>query len=184
MLRLLYAIIVGLVGAGVVHIAILLLLPSYAERDAWTLISEAGPEYALVQVNRSQQAASVLVDADPLFEVGACRFDLSQGAVRLSSPERVPFWSISLFDRRGLNIYSLNDRTASDGVLDIIIATPVQLIEMRNSATDAFAGSVIVEADATETIAIIRSFVPDKSWGPIVQANLAATRCELAQDQQ
>jgi len=179
MLRLIYAVALGLVGAGIVHIVILLLLPYYAERDAWTLISEAGPEYSMVQLNRSAAGATVLSDADPLFEVGACRFDLAQGMVHISAAERMPYWSLSLFDRRGINIYSLNDRAASDGALDVVIATPAQLLELRKAAPEEYADSVIVEAAADEAIAVVRSFVPDISWRPSVERNLAATTCEL-----
>lgn len=178
MLKVIYAVLVGIVGAGIVHIVVLLLLPYYAERDAWTLISEAGPEYSMVQLNRTAAAATVLSDADPLFEVGACRFDLAQGMVHISGSERMPYWSLSLFDRRGINIYSLNDRTATDGVLDVVIATPAQLLEFRRSAPEEYAESVVVEADASEAIAVVRSFVPDISWRQTVERNLAATTCE------
>jgi uncharacterized membrane protein len=178
--RLLYALVLGIVGAGIVHIVVLLLIPQYSEQDAWTLISEAGPAYSMVQLNKSSAGESVLSDADPMFAVAACRFDLSDGIVQITSEGLVPFWSLSVFDRRGSNIYSLNDRSATDGSLDVIIATPAQLLGLRKTLPEQFEQSVVIEAETREGIAVLRSFVPDSTWRPIVQRHLDAATCDLA----
>jgi uncharacterized membrane protein len=178
MLKLLHAIILGIVGAGIVHIIVLLLIPRYSEKDAWTLISEAGPAYAMVPLKNSKAGEEVLSDADPMFQVAACRFDLSDGTVQITAEGKVPFWSLSVFDRRGTNIYSLNDRSATNNRLDIVIATPAQLLEMRKAPPEQFEESVVIEADAQEGIAVLRSFVPDPTWAPIVQQHLAGVTCE------
>jgi len=34
--RLFHAVLLGLVGAGIVHIVVLLLVPEFSERDAWS----------------------------------------------------------------------------------------------------------------------------------------------------
>jgi len=39
--RLLYAVVLGLVGAAIVHIAVLFLLPRLSERDAWSRLAAA-----------------------------------------------------------------------------------------------------------------------------------------------
>lgn len=182
MLRLLHAVILGIVGAGIVHIVVLLLIPHYSEQDAWTLISEVGPAYAMVPLKDSTAGEAVLSDADPMFDVAACRFDLSDGTVHITADGRVPFWSLSVFDRRGSNIYSLNDRSAADGQLDIVIATPVQILELRKAPPEQYESSVIIEADTQEGIAVLRSFVPDATWAPIVARHLSSTGCESASE--
>jgi len=182
MLRLFYAIVLGIVGAGIVHIVVLLLIPRYSEQDAWTLISEAGPAYAMAPLKGSAAGEAVLSDADPMCDVAVCRFDLSDGTVQISGEGRVPFWSLSVFDRRGSNIYSLNDRSATDGRLDIVIATPAQMLELRKAPPEQYAEAVIIEADTEEGIAVLRSFVPDATWGPIVARHLAEVACESAND--
>jgi uncharacterized membrane protein len=183
MLKLLHALVLGIIGAGIVHIVVLLLIPHYSEQDAWALISEAGPAYAMVPLKTTTAGEAVLSDADPMFEVAACRFDLSDGTVQITAEGRVPFWSLSVFDRRGSNIYSLNDRSATDGRLDIVIATPAQLLELRKAPPEQYEESVIIEADTLEGIAVLRSFVPDATWGPIVARHLAGTACEPASEQ-
>lgn len=176
--RLLYALLLGVIGAGIVHIVVLLLIPRFSEQDAWALISEAGPAYTMVSLKQSSAGETVLSDADPMFEVAACRFDLADGPVQITSDGTVPYWSLSVFDRRGTNIYSLNDRSAADGELDVIVATPAQLLELRKAPPEQYADSVIIEADTEEGIAVLRSFMPDPTWRRIVERHLAAAACE------
>ena len=51
--------------------------------------------------------------------------------VRIKAPGNVPFWSVSVYDRSGHNIYSFNDHTATGGKLDSVVLTPAQMIEVR-----------------------------------------------------
>jgi uncharacterized membrane protein len=39
MLKLIYAVLTGLIGAGIVHISSLMLIPLVSENDAWTRLS-------------------------------------------------------------------------------------------------------------------------------------------------
>ena len=68
---------------------------------------------------------------DPLFSAIACRFDLDDGVVHVQAPGRVPFWSMSVYDRNGQNIFSFNDRTSADGRVNFVVLTPAQTIEVR-----------------------------------------------------
>ena len=38
---------------------------------------------------------------------------------------------MSIYDRSGRNIYSFNDRTAMEGELDVVVVTPLQMVELR-----------------------------------------------------
>jgi len=178
MARLLYAVLVGLVGAGIVHIAIVFLIPFYSERDSWALVSEAGPPYLVHRLDRAGPAGKALANADPMFEVAACRFDLEDGSVHLFSPGHVPYWSLSVFDRRGQNVFSVSDRTATGGILDVVVAKPLQLIELRKAMPANYENAVFVETDISEGMVILRSFVPDPSWRQTVERHISAARCE------
>ncbi len=178
MVRLTYAVILGLVGAGIVHIAILLLIPYYSERDAWALVSQAGPPYAVHKLERDGPAEHALANADPMFTIATCRFDLSDGSVHVFSEAHVPFWSLSVFDRRGQNVFSLNDRTATESILDVVVATPLQLIELRKAMPPNYEKAVFIEADIAEGMIVLRSFVPDSSWQRLVERHLDGARCE------
>jgi uncharacterized membrane protein len=174
--RLLHAIILGLVGAGIVHIAVLLMVPSFSLRDTWSALAERSNYYTLVQLD--QQGGVPLIDSiDPLFQASACRFDLRDGVVRIVGEGNVPYWSISVYDRTGQNVFSLNDRSSSTGQPDFVVATAIQMIDLRNALPPEFDRSVFIEADVDEGIIVVRAFAPDESWRPTVSRFLQGFTC-------
>lgn len=174
--RLLYALILGLVGAGIVHIAILLLLPVVSEKDAWSRLARSGDLYAVVPASGGGDRR-VLRLADPYIEAVACRFDLGDGIAHIRAAGGVPFWSISVYERNGTNVYSLNDHATVDGNLDILVLTPLQMVELRKDLPPEFESSIFVEADIEEGIVVVNSFVPDPSWKPAISAYLKGATC-------
>lgn len=176
MRRLAYVVAVGLVGAGIVHIAILFLMPPLSDRDAWAQLASVADAYALVPL----APGGPINVSDPQFEAAACRFDLSESVAHVASTGRVPFWSVSVYDRGGQNLYSFNDRTAVDGSLDLVIATASQMIELRKTLPEAYEKSVFVETASDLGIAVVRAFVPDEGWRDQVRAYLGAVTCEPA----
>ena len=177
MARLLHALLLGLIGAGIVHIAILLLIPVFAKLDAWSALEERGDLYAVVRLDGADTNVQAFQSIDPLFDAVACRFDLSQGMVRLAAEGEVPFWSISVYDRIGQNIFSFNDRASPEAALDFVVANPAQMVELRNDLPEAFEHSVFVEADVENGIAVVRAFVPDRSWEPTISDYLKSIDC-------
>lgn len=178
MLRLAYALLAGLVGAGIVHIAVLLMLPQFSEGDAWSrLAMQAGP-FRIVQADKVTEGGAIVAPQDPLFMAALCRFDLAEGMAHLRAEGRVPFWSVSVYDRGGQNVYSLNDRAAEDGRLDLVVLQQAQMIEVRKFLPDDMEHSIFVETPVEEGIVAIRAFVPDATWRPAVAGWLASLSCD------
>lgn len=179
MRRLLHAVLLGLVGAGIVHIIVLLLVPEFSERDAWSRLSMVSDLYRMNRLDAEAGGAPVVKSVDPLFYAAACRFDLSEGMVRIKAPGNVPFWSASVYDRSGHDVYSFNDHTATGGTLDAVVLTPAQMIEVRKDLPEDLQGAIFVETSIDEGIFVVRGFVPDDSWKPIVSRFLDQSSCEL-----
>jgi uncharacterized membrane protein len=175
--RLLYAILVGLVGAGIIHIAVLFLLPRLTERDAWAILSESTGFYTVTDISGARGQAPLIGSTDPLFEAVACRFDLAEGIAHLRGDGSLPFWSVSVYDRSGQNLFSFTDRTADERRLDVAVLSPVQMVEVRKDTPQAFRQSIFVEADLDEAIIVLRVFVPDESWRPQVARFLSSVSC-------
>ncbi|MCA4427965.1 hypothetical protein, partial [Acinetobacter baumannii] len=79
--------------------------------------------------------------------------------------------------RQGENIYSINDRTAIADQLDLVIARPLQMIELNKTKPVSAANSVLIEADMNEGFVVVRGFVPDQSWKAQVDAFLKSANC-------
>src|SRR4051812_47553617 len=131
MLRILYAILLGVVGAGIVHISILVLLPLFSDRDAWSRLAAAAHLYFITPADGDDGRKPTVEAPDPFVRAVACRFDLEDGPLRLRADGSVPFWSASIYDRGGQNVSNFNDHTAAGGKLDFVIVTPTQMIDMR-----------------------------------------------------
>ncbi len=177
MLRLLYAILLGIVGAGIVHIVVLLLLPELTERDAWSRLEKIAELYVPVPADGSNGTTPVVEAPDPFFRVVACRFDLEDGPVRVTASGAVPFWSASVYDRSGDNIYNFSDRAATGGALDFVVVSPAQMIEMRKDLPQELQSSVFVEANAGEGMVVVRAFQPDDSWKSILSSYMDSVAC-------
>ncbi|CDX55713.1 DUF1254 domain-containing protein [Mesorhizobium sp. LCM 4577] len=179
MRKLLHALILGLLGAGIVHIVVLFLVPEFSERDAWSRLAMASDLYKMTRLDAEAGGAPVVKSVDPLFYAAACRFDLTDGLVRIRAPGDVPFWSASVYDRNGHNIYSFNDHNANGEKLDAVVLTPAQMIDVRRDLPEDLQGAIFVEAPIEEGIFVVRAFVPDESWKPIVSRFLEQSACEL-----
>ncbi len=177
MLRLFYVALVSLVGAAIVHIVVLLLLPQFSEKDAWATLAEAADFYKAVRIDADGGRVPIVKAVDPLFYAAACRFDLTDGAVHLRAPGKVPYWSVSIYNRGGQNIYSFNDRATDTGSLDFVVLTSAQMIEIRKQTPEEFQKSIFVEAAVGEGIVVVRSFVPDQSWNQTVSSFLRSIAC-------
>lgn len=180
MVRLGYALLLGIFGAGIVHIAVLMLLPYYTERAAWSLLSQSSDYYSMTTIGGSGATTPLVRSVDPLFAAVACRFDLDEGVVHVKGTGTVPFWSMSVYDRNGQNIYSFNDRTAPDGKVNFVVLTPLQTIEVRKTLPESFVDSVFVEGDLSEGIVVVRAFVPDPTWRSAIDEFLSGIACTPA----
>ncbi|RJG45905.1 MULTISPECIES: DUF1254 domain-containing protein [unclassified Mesorhizobium] len=178
MLRLIHAIILGLLGAGIVHIAVLMMIPDFSERDAWSRLAMAADLYTATPFAAETGPTSTVKSVDPLFEAAACRFDLTDGVVQVRAQGDMPFWSVSVYNRAGQNIYSFNDRTTTDRSLNFVVLTPAQMIEVRKDLPEGFEKSIFVEAPIDEGIVVVRSFVPDDSWKQVAASFLGSISCE------
>ncbi len=178
MIRLGYLAALLLVIAGLTHLVSLLAIPAFAERDAWAKLSGAGEPWTFVPIASPGRAVRPLSGLDPALHVAACRFDLREGAVRVTADGKLPFWSVSIFDRRGRNVYSFNDRTAVDRQLFLIVVDAVQMARLRASASDTFERAVLIEAPIEEGFVLVRALEHDPSWRERLNAFIDSASCE------
>lgn len=177
MFRLFYALLVGIIGAAIVHIAIIFLLPANASNDAWSRIGAIAKPYQPVLLENVQPSVLPASQRNPYLRAVACRFDLKDGPVRLTAEEPLPFWSMSLYDRSGLNVFSISDRAAPGNSPDLLILTSEQLATLRSEMPENFDQSLFVETDIAEGMVVMRVLLPDASYQRQIGRALASLAC-------
>lgn len=150
-----------LLAAGAIHICAILLVPMFAKTDGWSRLAPfAGVDrFAEIPVSSSNGVAGL----DPLFVTSVCRLDLSEAPVGIAVDARDRFWSVALYDPRGVILFSLNDRTAIEGRLDMIVVDPAQNAKLKRSPSAEIEQTIVVESPSDDLIALLRLFAPTRT---------------------
>ena len=176
MFRLLYATVIGLVGAGAVHLTVILMLPAFSSNDVWQQIEARSDRYEIIRLDRRDEFATARL-LDPNFAVFACRFDLADGVFSLKAPGNIDYWSVAILDDRGTILFSANDRIAATKNIDLSIALPPQMRFLRQNPSALIENSIMTGAARRMGFAVIRVFRPDPTWEPVVGRFVAQARC-------
>lgn len=167
--RWIYASLVGIVGAALVHLAIILMLPQLSENDVWRQIEARAAINDPVRLDRYGVELSAAGTLDPMFAVIACRYDLANGVFSITAPASGDFWSVAVFDDLGRIVFSANDRIVAAENLDLVIALPLQMRFLLQSPRPGFDNAVMTEANRDEGFVVLRIFRPDETYEPVVR---------------
>lgn len=167
----------GLMLAGIIHIATVLLVPYFATNDAWAEMRRFGRAGTFHTLPLAEAGAEPLSGLDPRMLHAVCRFTLADGPVRITASLPGDFWSLAIFDRRGRNAYSINDRSADGADLDLAVITPVQMAQLRQDPPESLETSIVIELPIEEGLALLRLFVGDETMLPEARAALETADC-------
>lgn len=157
MRRLLPWVVAALLGAVVVHVLTIRLLPWGIMR--WTMgvmAHERGRNQA-VHPPRVDATSRAVVRPSPDLLYSACAFDVSDGPVRVTAD--VPgdtYWSVSMFTDRTDNFFVVSDRQATGGRIDLVVARPGADLALPP-------GAVRVDAPSTRGAILQRTLVIDEA---------------------
>jgi uncharacterized membrane protein len=177
MRRALFIALAALILAGIIHISTVFLVPLYASKDAWAQMRQFGRDGQFHALPVPEAGAEPLAALDPRMIYSVCRFSLAQGPVRITASLPEDFWSVAIFDRRGRNVYSLNDRSAERSKLDMAIVTPVQMAQLRQDPPASLETAIVVELPIENGFALVRVFVADESLLTSSTSALATADC-------
>lgn len=166
--------------AGAIHIVTILLIPTYAVLDGWTRLAAIAGENRFAEIRQPQGGEEVVPGLDPLFLNGACALDLSQNPAALSLSAGERFWSLALYDPAGRVIFSLNDRTASAGQLQMLVVNSVQNAELRESPPPGVDQTIVVESALDDLVALLRLYAPTGAARATAADTLRSAGCRPA----
>jgi uncharacterized membrane protein len=163
--------------AGAVHICTILLVPAVAQNDGWSRLAAVAGSEGFTEIRVTGARAANVVGLDPLFVNGACRLELAEAPAALAVEAGESFWSLALYDRQGTIVFSLNDRTALEGRLDMLVVASAQSAELRHAPPPNIEQTVVVESQTDDLIALLRLFAPTANAQAEARRMLAAAGC-------
>ncbi|MBL4598708.1 MAG: DUF1254 domain-containing protein [Rhizobiaceae bacterium] len=175
--RIIYNLVCGLVLAGIIHIIIILLIPTFGTKDASDQLAQNNSLWEFVTL--SSVKASNIAEIDPFFEIGACRYDLENESLLVTGPDTDAFWSASVFTEDGKILYSLTKRTAIEGKLSVLVVNPIQMSNLREIQPKEIETSILVETQSNKGFLVLRVLSPDDSWKPGIAAFLDGVQCNM-----
>lgn len=163
--------------AGAIHIVVILLVPYLASADGWSRLAVHAGEDRFAELPAAGSDASGVPGLDPLFVNGACRLRLADAPAGITVDALDRFWSVALYDPHGTIVFSLNDRTAIQGRLDMIVVNMAQNARLHEAPTVEVELTIVAESPSDDLIAILRLFAPTAAAQADARRILAQSEC-------
>jgi uncharacterized membrane protein len=173
-----------LVVAGLVHITSILAMPRLAPNDAFTRIAALAPLHRMTLLPPVAADDLATPYEDPALAQGVCRYDLSQGPLRLRAtlaPDALLLFSFHA--RFGQVYYSMTDRSATRGRLEMLLLTQQQLeaVEAQDSE-DELPQELRLVAPTLQGFLLLRALAERPGEYVEAQKRIAAIGCGLDRD--
>ena len=122
-------IVLEIVLAGLIHIVAVLMLPMLAPRNAQARLAELGPVNTMIELPAAAPGKQAMPMMAPDVRYAFCRFDLSNGPVRLSATIADDLWLIGLYTAEGDNFYAVAGADLKKANIELVIASADQTVE-------------------------------------------------------
>jgi uncharacterized membrane protein len=165
--------------AALVHIVAILIIPLYATHDAFARLSQLGPVNATIVLAQPSPQERLIPYGDPAVASAFCRFDLTDGPLRVKAPvDGSGFASLSFHTRRGSIFYAITDKAATHGMLEALVLNEEQLraLTARDDEDVPVTDLRIVSTTNTGFV-VMRSLSEQPSLYPRAESAVRALNC-------
>ena len=177
MIRWLLLLLGGVLLGGVVHLATVIILPRTATQDAYARLTSIAPVNTVVALPLPSPEKAVMPFMDPAFASAVCRYDLSEGPLKLTVPVSPAYTSVSFYTRHDVAYYAINDRAAGRRVIELDLMTAAQHEQVPEDEEITAADRLIVESPTPTGVTAIRAMAPEPGLMPVALGAVAASRC-------
>jgi uncharacterized membrane protein len=167
----------GALLGGVVHLATVIILPRTATQDAYARLTPIAPVNTVVALPIPSPEKAIMPFMDPAFASAVCRYDLSEGPLKLTVPVSPAYTSVSFYTRYDVAYYAINDRAAGRRVIELDLMTAAQHEQVPEDEEITAADRLIVESPTPTGLIAIRAMAPEPGLMPAAQSAVAASRC-------
>lgn len=156
------AVLTGLLGAALLHILIILVLPYNTGSDAWSKVVSIGEPFEFYAL-ANQDNPTELFNEDINIQTAVCPYDLEEGPVLIVADDPTTMWTFATYDTESNEVFSMSARSAINGEVNFLIVTKAQLLTLRREEPDLVNETIAIEVDDIEGYVILRSIVPSLS---------------------
>jgi uncharacterized membrane protein len=179
MIRLLFAIIGGILLGGVVHLVSVLALPRIATQDAYSRLTPISKLNAVTPLPLTEPSNALLPFMDPAFALAVCRYDLSTGPIKLAVPVSQSYTSVSFYTRSDVAYYAINDRSAGRRVIELDLMTETQHAALPEDEDVTAADRLIIDSPTETGLIVLKALAAEPGLMAQAQASLAASSCKV-----
>jgi uncharacterized membrane protein len=177
MIRTLLWICAGLVLGGIIHIAVILMLPALSATSAWDQVNAMGVTDGAKVLPAVAAGQPNPLRLDPEFTYAVCRLDLRKGPGTVSGNLPQGFWSIAVYGRNGTVIYSTTNRDAANNLLDLGLFNAAQTRLLAEQKLDVAEGLLIVESQEDDLMVVVRLAPPHPAMRARYEKALSTVTC-------
>jgi len=177
MIRWVLLLLGGALLGGVVHLATVIILLRTATQDAYARLTPIAPVNTVVALPIPSPEKAIMPFMDPAFASAVCRYDLSEGPLKLTVPVSPAYTSVSFYTRYDVAYYAINDRAAGRRVIELDLMTAAQHEQVPEDEEITAADRLIVESPTPTGLIAIRAMAPEPGLMPAAQGAVAASRC-------
>lgn len=164
--------------AGVIHLVAVLGLPYLAPSSAWERLSglsETNKMLVLPVAGPEHQSLPMMA---PDIRYAICRFDISEGPVRLSTQILDDFWVIAFYTPSGYNFYTISGGELKRDKIEIVISTKKEAIfEIGANILDDIDDLIVVASPEHTGIAMVRAPLAGPNYAQRTEAALDRANC-------
>jgi uncharacterized membrane protein len=171
----------GVLLGGIVHLATVIILPRTATQDAYARLTPIAPVNTVVALPAPTPEKAAMPFMDPAFASAVCRYDLSQGPLKLTVPVSPGYTSVSFYTRYDVAYYAINDRAAGRRIIELDLMTTAQHDQVPEDEEVTAADRLIVESPTLTGLIAIRALAPEPGLMRVAESTVAASKCSTQQ---
>ena len=179
MIRWLAVLLAGLLLGGLVHLVSVLALPRIATQDAYSRLERITPVNAVTALPPADPDHAPLPFMDPAFATATCRYDLTEGPIKLAVPVSQAYTSVSFYTDRDVAYYAINDRSAGRKVIELDLMTEAQHAALPEDEEITAADRLIVDSPTPTGLILLKALAADPGLMAQARASLAAATCKV-----
>jgi uncharacterized membrane protein len=157
-------------------------MPRTATQDAYSRLARVAPVNTVTALPAPTPENAAMPFMDPAFASAVCRYDLSEGPLKLTVPVSLAYTSVSFYTRYDVAYYAINDRAAGRRVIELDLMTVDQHNQMPEDEEITAADRLIVESPTLTGLIAIRALAPEPGLMPMAQNSIAAAQCKRQDD--